>query len=182
MKYALTEKAFPIQDDDGIDEVLDKIASLTAAKHPVEAITITKKAIKVSIWEQDDEPPFGELPQESPTTIAALLQNVRLHAGSDDVQIRLESLSILAGALMEARRMGLAGVGWVCGDAEVFTEWLGLRKVPNRFLEIPVMQYEEMPKTKVVLLCGTSSRNHFLTATDAIVMEIQCQNVAVERS
>jgi len=163
MGYELRDKTYPLKEGEGVDDVCDKIRALAGLPFAFETLTITKKAIHAKIWVQTEtSPPYGDLPYEDPTSLQSLLQNIDLEEidAEEESGINVEALAVVASMLLKGRAEELAGVAWVIGSSETFCKWLGIKSVPVRFLELPVITYDELASGKVVLLCAKSSRNH----------------------
>lgn len=163
MGFELKEKIYPLKDGETVDDVCEKIVSLTALPFAIETITITKTAIRAMLWVQSDvTPPYGELPYEDPSSISSLLGSIDLLEiePNDEVELNLKSLSVVASMLIRARSTELAGIAWLVGDPAIFCKWIGITNVPVRFLELPLIPYSEFHRDKLLLLCGKSAQHH----------------------
>jgi hypothetical protein len=172
--YELREKIYEIEEGKSVDDVCDMIKSLAGLPFAMETILITKSHLKVQVWTLvNTEPPHGELPIEDPGSLSELLQQVELReVESHDVGLNLGALAVIADMLLQGRAQELAGVAWIVGSVEEFCRWLGIKRQPIRFLELPVVPYSELPDCRVVLLCAKSAQNHVFQSRFGIATNI----------
>lgn len=175
MPYELKERSYPLREDEGVDDVCNKLVELSGSPYPIETVLITKTAIKVSAWEpKDEEPPYGGFKFDSPSSISSLLQSVDLHeVPAGETGLNAAALCVVAKMMLEARAGELAGVAWVVSDPPLFCRWIGVKKQPVRFLDLPLLQAEELPRHRLVLLCAKSSRNHPMTASRGVIASME---------
>lgn len=175
MAYELKERSYPLREGEGVDDICNRLVELASSPYPIETVTITKTDLKVLAWEPaDEEPPYGGFKFDSPTSISSLLQSVELREVSPaETGLNVKSLAVVAKMLLDARAGALAGIAWAVCDPLVFCKWIGVKHAPIRFLDLPLLQNEELPRHRLVLLCGKSSRSHPMTASQGIVTSME---------
>lgn len=170
--FELRPKIIPIKEGETVDDICSKIVALAALPVSIESITITKSVVKAEIWHPvGDDPLSSDIPDEDARTISDVLHRVTtLEVLPEKPKINVGALAVMADLLIRARMLvpPVAGVAWVVGSAERFKEWLNLSAIPVRLLEMPLIEYTDIPEDRLVLLCGKSSRHHVLQAVMAM--------------
>lgn len=181
MAYELKDRSYTLREGEGVDDICNRLIQLSASPYPIETVVITKTAMKVSTWEPvSEEPPYGGFTFDSPTSISHLLQSIELfELDAAETGINAKAMTVVAKMLLDARAGGLAGVAWIVGDLSDFSKWIGIKGVPIRFLDLPLLQNGEMPRDRLVLLCGKSSRNDPLTASRGIFTSMEVEDAKV---
>jgi len=169
--FKLEPKVYPLKSDEGVDDVCLKIKALAGLPFAIETITITKTTLKVEMWVHENEAPNGELPSDDPVNLDMVMSRISFDEIQPDGEslINLDALRVIADMLIRNRQAGLAGVAWIVGDIETFCKWIGVKKPPVRFLEIPMYQHKETGDDKLVLLGAGSSENSPLQAAYGII-------------
>lgn len=172
MTFKLQSRKFPIKEGASIDEVADMVRLIMSIPKTLERIVI-EDDIRADFWAQDNEPPFGELPEEEVKNLSELMGKVDTsELDVESVDINLEALSVIAGAMLEANRVRRAPSAWVAGSTRAFCKWLGISKSPNRFLGIPLLELSEIPDYKLVLLCSKTYVADPLKSDKALVISM----------
>jgi hypothetical protein len=181
MAYELKERSYTLRDGEGVDDICNRLIQLSSSPYPIETITVTKTAMKVSTWEPaSEEPPYGGFTFDSPTSISHLLQSIELQEISPtETGINAKAMAAVAKMMLDARAAGMAGVGWVVSDLTEFAKWIGIKGIPIRFLDLPLLQSEELPHHRLVLLCGKSSKNDPMTASRGVITSMEVDNAKV---
>jgi|OpeIllAssembly_1097287.scaffolds.fasta_scaffold41356_4 hypothetical protein len=172
--YELQSLRHTLRGTETVDDICEIIIGAAERRAAIEEIKITREAITFSFWALKDDAPGGVVPETEPERLGDLLRNVDIHEIEPaPVTISGAAMARLADALLMGRRLRHVPQAWVVGDNETFSKWLGLTRPISRFLELPVIQHDDLGADKVVLLCGASKNHHYMKARLAVALTLE---------
>jgi hypothetical protein len=140
----------------------------------VSKIVITRGVLMADYIVDDEGPPYGKIPDTPSESIGDVLQKIEISTVSKEDEIRIDSLAIIASALIQARKSLRVGLSWLVSDSDKFRNWIGVKKDVSRLLDIPVylVSAEQLPNDKLVLLCGKTTMVNPLKADYGVLMDM----------
>lgn len=173
--FKLQSKRFQIREGSTVDDIADSIRLIMSMPMALERVVI-EQDIRVDFWAQDAEPPFGELPEEPSQSFAEVLGRVDTAELTDSsTELNLDALAVITTMLIEANKRRRSALAWLVGDPVVFCKWLKVKPTPNRFLEIPLVKVQDVPKDKLILLCGKSAASNPLESDVGLIVSMSLE-------
>lgn len=168
--FKIQSKKFSIKEGASVDDVADMVRMIMSLPMALERIVIENE-VRADFWVQDVEPPFGELPEEQSKSFAELLARIDTdELDTSDVGLNLDALAVITNSLLEANKHRRAALAWLVGDPVFFCNWLHVKPTPSRFLELPLVTIDDLPRDKLILLCGKTYASNPLQADRALVI------------
>lgn len=157
-----------------MEEIVEQVRLVLSYEGQVSKVLITRGNILAEYVVEDDGPPHGKLPDSPVETLGEVLSRVELEPVSEHEEISIDSLAVIASALIQARKSMKTGVAWLISDANVFREWVGVEKHISRLLGVPVyvVDQDKLPPNKLVLLGGRTSAVSPLKADYGVIMDM----------
>jgi hypothetical protein len=175
--YEYQQRKQPIAPGASADDVAMVVRAILSMPVSVTKITIEagdeneQGSISWEFYAPRTAPPDGLVEEKSQTLWQTLLRVPMEEIDGRDSKIKLDSLQMVATMLLRAgSKDGHVGVAWVLNEPSDFMRWLGMRRqrpTPLRFLGIPILSSEELPRDRLVLLCARGSTVHPLEAEKA---------------
>jgi len=160
--------------DKTLEEVVEQVRLVLSYEGDVAKVVITRGNILAEYIIEDSEPPYGKLPASPVDNLGDVLTNIELEPVGDHTEVSIDSMAVIASALIQARKALRTGVAWLTADQDLFRKWIGVEKPISRLLGVPVYAVEEekLPKDKLVLLCGRTSAVSPLKADFGVIMDM----------
>lgn len=159
-----------------LEDVLDQVRLILSYDGEISKVVITNGNITAEYVVDDNEgPPYGKLPDDPAREIGDVIAKIRLENVKSTNDISIDSLAVIASALIQARKSSRVGVAWLLSDSEVFRKWLGVTKPVSKLLEVPVYEVDsdKVPEDKLILLCGRTSAVSLLKCDFGILMNMK---------
>lgn len=139
-----------------LEEVVEQVRFILSYDGIISKIVITNGNILVEYVVEDTEPPYGKLPDSPTEVMSDVLRKINLEPVEHNNEMSIDSLSVIASALIQARKSLSSALAWVVSDHKEFRKWLGVEKTVWKLLDIPVYEVDtdSLPKDKLVLICG----------------------------
>lgn len=157
-----------------MEDIVDQVRFILGYDGDVAKVVITRGNILAEYVVEDSEPPYGNIPDSPAATVGDVLSKISLEPVGDHKEVDLDSLAVIASALIQARKAMRTGVAWLVSDSTKFMEWIGVEKPVGRLLSVPVyvVDEEKLPRNKLVLLCGLTSAVSPLKGDFGVIMDM----------
>ena len=162
------------------DDISTIVRSILRLPFRVSEINIDSSGVTWKVYIPKSEPPDGVVLDPTPGDITELLAKVELtEVSGTKTGLNLKSFSIISQMLFLASKKtgeglvsGMKGVAWVTGSSEEFCKWLGVKpkNIPTKFLNLPLIESDELPSDRLILLCARSDHSDHLESESGIVV------------
>lgn len=157
-----------------MEDIVDQVRFILSYDGDVAKVVITRGNILAEYVVEDSEPPYGKIPDSPSETLGDVLSKIELEPVGDHKEVDLDSLAVIASALIQARKAMRTGIAWLVSDAANFMRWIGVEKQVGRLLGVPVyvVEEEKLPRNKLVLLCGLTGAVNPLKGDFGVIMDM----------
>jgi len=157
-----------------LEEVIEQVRLILSYDGEVSKVVITHGNILAEYVVEDEGPPYGKLPDSPAAEIGDVISRINLEPVVDHKDVSIDSMAMIASALIQARKNMRTGIAWLISDQDRFRKWIGVEKPIFRLLDVPVYEVDEdkLPSEKLVLLCGRTSAVSPLKGDFGIIMDM----------
>lgn len=167
------QRNYPIAQK-SLEEIIEQVRLILSYDGEVSKVLITRGNIMAEYIVDDSGPPYGKLPDSPAENMGDVLSKINLESVADHKDISIDSMAVIASALIQARKNLRTGIAWVTSNQDTFRKWIGVERPISRLLDVPVYEVEEdkLPKDKLVLLCGRTNAVSPLKGDFGIIMDM----------
>lgn len=181
-QYQLRTMRQPIPAGSSADDIGTMVKSILRLPFRVSDIHISENGqVEWKAYVPKAEPPDGVVMDPLPAGISELVAKVELtELSGAKASLNLKSLGIVARMMLAAAKKrpddgatsGMVGVAWVVGSLKSFCSWMGIRPStpPSRFFGMPLIEHDELPDDRLIMLCARSSNQDHLEAEAGFIV------------
>lgn len=157
-----------------MEDIIEQVRLILSYEGDVSKVVITRGNILAEYIVEDEGPPYGKLPDSPVETLGDVLSRIDLEPVGDHQEVDIDSLAVIASALIQARKALRTGIAWLTSDEDRFRQWIGVEKPIGRLLGVPVyvVDAEKLPTNKLVLLCGRTNAVSPLRGDFGVIMDM----------
>jgi hypothetical protein len=144
-------------------------------------ISARKSQVEWKAYVPKSDPPDGVVLDPPPSGITELLARIELEELSGaKVSLNLRSLAIVSKMMLAAAKKrpdqgavsGMTGIAWLVGSMKSFCSWMGIKpsSPPSKFFGMPLIEHDELPADRLVLLCGREAGVDHLEAEAGFIV------------
>ena len=181
VKYELKTMTQKIPSGSAADDIATIVKSILRLPFNVSDISINPSGVTWNMYIPKTDPPDGVVVDPTPLDISELLAKIDLtEVPGTKTGLNLRSLSIVSQMLLAASKKspgeglvgGMKGAAWVVGSRQEFCKWLGVKpeNPPTKFFNIPLIESEELPSDRLILLCARSEQSDHLESEAGVVV------------
>jgi len=144
-------------------------------------ISARKGHVEWKAFVPKSDPPEGIVLDPLPSGVTELLARIELQELSGTkVSLNLRSLAIVSKMMLAASKKrpdqgavsGMTGIAWLVGSLKSFCAWLGIKpsSPPAKFFGMPLIEHDDLPADRLVLLCGREAGLDHLEAEAGFIV------------
>lgn len=181
-KYDHRTMRQPIPAGSTADDLATMVKAILRLPFRVSDIHISEQGfVEWKAYVPKSDPPDGVVMEPLPADITELVSQLDLQELSGTkAALNFRSLSVVARMMLAAAKArpdggavtGMAGVAWVVGSVTTFCRWMGIKPSapPAKFFGMPLIEDQEIPDSRLMMLCARSSSSDYLEAEKGFVV------------